>query len=70
MAKVKKILWTDVFFGLYIYADPRDNRKNVIILDVPERDNPFPRYLYKIFSIKIIVLPIFLSTVIKYYKED
>ncbi|XP_001605702.1 endothelin-converting enzyme homolog isoform X1 [Nasonia vitripennis] len=42
MAKVKRVLWTDVFFGTYISADPRDSSKNLIVIDLPERENPFP----------------------------
>ncbi|XP_058792667.1 endothelin-converting enzyme homolog isoform X2 [Phymastichus coffea] len=42
MAKVKRVLWSDVFFGTYIYADPEDTSKNIIVLDLPDRDSPFP----------------------------
>ncbi|XP_011499234.1 PREDICTED: neprilysin-1 [Ceratosolen solmsi marchali] len=42
MAKVKRVLWADIFFGTYISNDPKDNRKNVIVLDLPDRANPFP----------------------------
>lgn len=42
LAMVKRILWTDVFFGLYVTSDPRDNRRNIIVFDLPEQENPFP----------------------------
>lgn len=51
MAKVKRVLWTDVFFGTYISADPRDSSKNVIVIDLPERENPFPRYVILILQV-------------------
>ncbi|XP_014225876.1 neprilysin-1-like [Trichogramma pretiosum] len=42
MARVKKMLWSDAFFGLQVYADPRDNRQKLLAFDLPDRDTPFP----------------------------
>ncbi|CAB0041351.1 unnamed protein product [Trichogramma brassicae] len=43
MARVKRLLWSDMFFGLEVYADPRDNRRKLLVLGLPDRDTPFPR---------------------------
>lgn len=43
MAKVKRVLWSDVFFGTYVFSDPEDTTKSVIVLDLPDRDSPFPK---------------------------
>lgn len=42
MARVKRLLGKDIFFGMDVYADPRNNTRNVIILDTPTTDTPFP----------------------------
>ncbi|KAJ8680665.1 hypothetical protein QAD02_016452 [Eretmocerus hayati] len=42
MAKTKRVLGIDVFFGMYIAADPKDTSRNVIVFDLPERESPFP----------------------------
>ncbi|XP_023315896.1 membrane metallo-endopeptidase-like 1, partial [Trichogramma pretiosum] len=44
MARVKRLLWSDMFFGLEVHADPRDNRQKLLLLDLPDRAHtPFPR---------------------------
>jgi hypothetical protein len=84
MAKVKRVLWTDIFFGTYIYHDPKNNHKNIIVLDLPDRANPFPGYYLYIFynkrnfniNIYIYIYIYFLNNdyifllVIKYWKND
>ncbi|XP_024945787.1 neprilysin-1 isoform X2 [Cephus cinctus] len=42
MARVKKKLGRDIFFGLEIYLDPRNKSRNVIILDTPDTSSPLP----------------------------
>ena len=43
MAKVKRILGVDLFFGMDIYPDPRNNTRNVIMFDTPTTESPFPK---------------------------
>lgn len=42
MAKVKRILGIDIFFGIKITSDPRNNTRNVIYFDTPDHSSPFP----------------------------
>ncbi|XP_050462016.1 endothelin-converting enzyme homolog [Cataglyphis hispanica] len=42
MARVKRILGLDIFFGLKIMSDPRNNSNNVIYFDTPDHTSPFP----------------------------
>ncbi|XP_033208414.1 endothelin-converting enzyme homolog [Belonocnema kinseyi] len=42
MARVKRVLGKDVFFGLDVYPDPRNRTRNVMILDIPTIETPFP----------------------------
>jgi len=46
MARVKRILGLDIFFGFQIMSDPRNNSRNVIYFNTPEHSSPFPRYFY------------------------
>lgn len=43
MARVKRVLGKDVFFGLDVYPDPRNRTRNVMILDIPITETPFPK---------------------------
>ncbi|XP_029165172.1 neprilysin-1-like [Nylanderia fulva] len=42
MAKVKRILGIDVFFGIEVASDPKNNTRNVIYFDTPSHSSPFP----------------------------
>ncbi|XP_025262790.1 endothelin-converting enzyme homolog isoform X2 [Camponotus floridanus] len=42
MARVKRILGLDIFFGFKIMTDPRNNSRNLIYFDTPEHFSPFP----------------------------
>ncbi|XP_043461753.1 endothelin-converting enzyme homolog isoform X2 [Leptopilina heterotoma] len=42
MARVKRILGKDIFFGMDVYPDPRNKSRNTIILDTPTTETPFP----------------------------
>ncbi|XP_051153405.1 endothelin-converting enzyme homolog isoform X2 [Leptopilina boulardi] len=42
MARVKRILGKDIFFGMDVYPDPRNKSRNTIILDTPAIETPFP----------------------------
>lgn len=44
LARLKKHLGKDLFFGAEVYSDPRNNSRNVIILDVPDTESVLPRY--------------------------
>lgn len=46
MARVKKILGLDIFFGFRVMSDPRNNSRNLIYFDTPDHYSPFPRYYY------------------------
>lgn len=46
MARVKRILGLDIFFGFRIMSDPRNHSNNLIYFDTPDHSNPFPRYIY------------------------
>lgn len=41
LANVKRELMLEVFIGIDVYPDPRNNRKNIIMIGAPERKNPF-----------------------------
>ena len=43
MARIKRVLGKDVFFGLDVYPDPRNRNRNVMILDIPTTETPFPK---------------------------
>jgi len=43
MARVKRILGQDIFFGFGIMPDVRNHSKNVMVLYPSELDSPFPR---------------------------
>ncbi|XP_076659476.1 M13 family metallopeptidase neprilysin 5 [Halictus rubicundus] len=42
IARVKKVLGRDVFFGFDVMPDPRNTTKNIMLLDTPIISNPFP----------------------------
>ncbi|KAM0727351.1 Neprilysin-1 [Formica fusca] len=42
MARVKRILGLDIFFGFRIMSDPRNHSNNLIYFDTPDHSNPFP----------------------------
>ncbi|KZC06063.1 PREDICTED: neprilysin-2 [Dufourea novaeangliae] len=42
MARVKRILGRDVFFGFDVIPDPRNTSKNIMLLDTPMIRNPLP----------------------------
>ncbi|XP_014217633.1 neprilysin-11-like [Copidosoma floridanum] len=42
LAMTKRILWADIFFGVYVAADPKNSSRNTLVLDLPNRQNPFP----------------------------
>ncbi|XP_012278577.1 neprilysin-1 [Orussus abietinus] len=42
LAKVKRVLGRDVFFGSDIIPDPRNGSRNVIVLGPPTTDSPLP----------------------------
>ena len=43
MAKVRRILGKDIFFGIDVGPDPRNKTRNVIFLDLPNTGSPLPR---------------------------
>ncbi|XP_078049259.1 M13 family metallopeptidase neprilysin 5 [Augochlora pura] len=42
MARVKKVLGRDVFFGFDVIPDPRNTTNNIMLLDTPIMSNPLP----------------------------
>ncbi|XP_071644793.1 endothelin-converting enzyme homolog isoform X2 [Temnothorax longispinosus] len=42
LARVKKNLGYDVFFGFDVMADPKNKSKNLLIFHLPDHSNPFP----------------------------
>nr|XP_031838249.1 neprilysin-4 [Nomia melanderi] len=42
MARVKKVLGRDVFFGFDVIPDPRNTTNNIMLLDTPILSNPLP----------------------------
>lgn len=49
IASVKRNIGRDIFFGMDIMHDPRDNSRYVIVLDVPIHSSPFLRYTHRYF---------------------
>lgn len=45
IANVKKNIGRDIFFGMDIMQDPRNNSRYVIVFDVPDHSSPFIRYI-------------------------
>lgn len=46
IARVKKVLGKDVFFGFDIIPDPRNTSNNVMLFDTPIMTNPLPKYIF------------------------
>lgn len=44
MARVKKVLGRDIFFGFDIIPDPRNTSNNIMVLDTPITSSPLPKY--------------------------
>lgn len=44
LAKVKRILGRDIFFGLDVIPDPRNTSNNIMLLDTPITSSPLPKY--------------------------
>lgn len=44
MARIKRILDQDIFFGFGIMPDLRNRSRNIIAFYLPELDSPFPRF--------------------------
>ncbi|KAL6254536.1 hypothetical protein P5V15_014589 [Pogonomyrmex californicus] len=42
IARIKRILGYDVFFGFDVMSDPKNNSRNVLYLHLPDHSNPFP----------------------------
>ncbi|XP_046487451.1 endothelin-converting enzyme homolog isoform X1 [Neodiprion pinetum] len=43
LARLKKTLGKDVFFGLDVIPDPKNNSRNIILLGMPYTSSPLPR---------------------------
>ena len=44
LAKIKRILGSDLFFGAFVDLNPKNSKQNIVILGPPQEDDPFPRY--------------------------
>lgn len=44
MARAKKVLGRDVFFGFDVIPDPRNTSNNIMLIDTPITSSPFPKY--------------------------
>lgn len=63
LARLKKHLGKDLFFGAEVYSDPRNNSRNIIILDIPDTESILPRWLFWLFIVfsKITIQCIFVN---------